>query len=192
MNTQDKGRGADNIAVAHQSTILERAFEKAIWHITRYASETDKLASKVYSKAEALSLFGAEQFSQVDRNCLLNGGINNLLTLIAGTGGIKYDNATAFIGVGDSATAAAAAQTGLQAATNKAYVAMMASFPTYGTSQLATWKSSFDGSTGNFAWEEFIIGTSNVGANALNRKCSSQGTKVSGQVWEISLQITLS
>lgn len=192
MNTQDKGRGADNVAVAHQASILERAFEKAIWHITRYASEADKLASKVYSKAEALKLFGADQFSTVERNLLLNGGINNLLTLVAGTGGTEYDNANAFIGVGDSTTAAAATQTGLQAATNKAYVAMMTSFPTYGTSQKATWKSSFDASTGNFAWAEFIIGTSNVGANALNRKVSAQGTKTSGQVWEISLEITLS
>ena len=192
MITNEKGKGTDKVAVAGQVSILEKAFEKAVWKITRFASEADKLANKVYSKAEALKLFGAEQFSTVERNLLLNGGINNLLTLVAGTGGTKYDNATAFIGVGDSSTAAVATQTGLQAATNKAYAAMATSFPTYGTSQKATWKSSFDASTGNFAWEEFIVCTSNAGANALNRKVSAQGTKTSGQVWEVTLEITLS
>jgi hypothetical protein len=192
MITKEKGKGADNVAVAQKASIKDLATHKTRWFIARFASEADKLAGKVYSKAEALKLFGAGQFSSVDGNVLLNGGINNLLTLAAGTGGTKYDNATAHIGVGDSSTAAAASQTGLQAATNKAYAAMMASFPTYGTSQKATWKASFDGNTGNFAWEEFIVCTSNAGANALNRKCSSQGTKTSGQVWEITLEITLS
>ena len=57
-------------------------------------------------------------------NCLLNAGINQLWTLVCGSGGTLYNNANSYIGVGDSTTAAVATQTALQASTNKAYAAM--------------------------------------------------------------------
>ena len=75
-------------------------------------------------------------------NSLLNEGINNMWSLICGDAGADaYNNANARLGVGDSDTAEAATQTDLQAATNKVYGAMEASFPTYGTSQKADRKS---------------------------------------------------
>ena len=126
-------------------------------------------------------------------NVLLNEGINNLLTLAEGAGGNPYSNATAFIGVGDSATAAAAAQTGLQAASNKAWAAMEATFPTFGTSQQIVFKASFASGVGNFEWLEYSVGNSNddSGEN-LNRATFSKGTKVVGEVWTLTVTITLS
>ena len=47
-------------------------------------------------------------------NLLLNEGIQEMWDLIMGTGATLYNNANADIGVGDTATAAAATQTDLQ------------------------------------------------------------------------------
>ena len=127
-------------------------------------------------------------------NVLLNEGINNLLTLGAGdAGGAPYTDATAFIGVGDSATAAAAAQTGLQAASNKAWAAMEATYPQFGSNQNIVFKASFASGVGNFEWLEYSVGNSNddSGEN-LNRATFSKGTKVVGEVWTLTVTITLS
>jgi hypothetical protein len=122
----------------------------------------------------------------------LNSGINELWTILCSSGGTKFDNTNAQLGVGDSNTAEAATQTDLQATTNKAYVGMMSGYPTYGTNQMATWKASFDANTANYAWNEFVVRNGATALKCLNRKVSAQGTKTSGQVWELTLQITLS
>lgn len=166
---------------------------KVKWQIDRWASEEDRLAGRAYSAEEAQALFGIGQHTAVEKNLLLNEGINELWSLVAGTGGVKFDNANAYLGVGDSATAAAASQTGLQAATNKLYKAMMTSFPTYGTSQQAAWKSSFGSTEANYAWNEMSVANGNSDASDnLNRVVSAQGTKTAGQTWELTLTITLS
>jgi len=192
MNLQEKGQGKENIGVVQSRGILERAFEHAVWKIGRWASEADKKAGKIYSKKEALKLFGVPQFTSFERNCLLNEGINEFFTLVCSASGTKFDNTNAQTGVGDSTVAEAVTQTDLQAATNKAYVGMMAGFPTYGTDQKAIWKSSYDENTANYAWEEFIVRNGATALKCLNRKVSSQGSKAVNQVWELSIQITLS
>lgn len=166
---------------------------KTEWGINRYANEADRLAKKVYTDEEAMRLFGAKQLTKVDGNLLLNEGINQLWTILCSSGGTKFDNTNAYLGVGDSSTAAAASQTGLQAVTNKLYKAMDASYPTYGTSQQAVWKATFGSTDANWAWEEFTVanGSSDTATN-LNRKVSAQGTKTAGQTWELTLTITLS
>ena len=192
MNLQEKGQGKENIGIVQSKGILERAFENAIWKIDRWASEADKKTGKIYSKKEALKLFGVPQFTLFKGNCLLNEGINELWTILCSASGTKFDNATAQTGVGDSTTAANATQTDLQAARNKAYVGMMAGFPTYGTDQKAIWKSSYDGNTANYAWQEFIVRNGATALKDICRKVSAQGSKAVNQVWELSIQITLS
>jgi len=173
--------------------IQDKAHYKTAWRIRRWASEEDRRANRTYTDEEALHLFGAAQMTEVQGNLLLNEGINELWSLVSGTGGVKFDAANAYLGVGDSATAANATQTGLQAATNKLYKAMMASYPTYGTSQLATWKSEFTSAEANFAWNEMTVANGNSDASDnLNRVVSSQGSKTAGQVWELTLTISLS
>ena len=137
-------------------------------------------------------MFGVPQFTTIKGNCLLNEGINELWTILCSASGTKFDNTNAQTGVGDSTVAEAVTQTDLQAATNKAYVGMMAGFPTYGTDQKAIWKSSYDGNTANYAWQEFIVRNGATALKDICRKVSAQGTKASGQVWELSIQISLS
>ncbi len=128
----------------------------------------------------------------IDGNMLLNEGINALWTLAAGGSETAYNNANAELGVGDSSAAEAATQTDLQAASNKLFKAMDASYPTYGTSQKITFRATFTGSEANFAWNEFSVRNGNAANKNLNRKVSSQGTKTSGQTWQVTLDITLS
>jgi hypothetical protein len=148
---------------------------------------------KKFANDEAFKKGEAYEDKFIGENLLLNEGINELLTLACGTGATQFDNSNAYLGVGDSSTAASASQTGLQAATNKLYKAMDVSFPTYGTSQKATWQATFGSSDANFAWAEFSVANGNSDtAKNLNRLVSAQGTKTSGQTWQLTLEITLS
>lgn len=174
------------------------------WTIRRFENKADLKAQRkadlefetldLYKEDEAIDLFGVPQISNFEHNLLLNEGINELFTILcSASSGTKFDNSNAYIGVGDSNTAEAASQTALQASTNKLYVAMDGSYPTYGTDQKATWRSTYTSANGNFAWNEFTVANGNSdSAKNLNRKVSSQGTKQSGQTWEISLEITMS
>ena len=152
-----------------------------------------ELWSKYMTKAEMLMGKGehcAFGVSHIAGNLQLNEGINLFTTLLCGGAGTAFNTANSYIGVGDSATAEAASQTGLSAATNKLYVAVDSGFPTYGTSQQAAWKSTFTTAQANFAWNEFTVANGNSdSATNLNRKVSSQGTKQSGQTWVPTLTI---
>jgi hypothetical protein len=66
-------------------------------------------------------------------------------------------------------------------------------YPTYGTAQKATWRSTFGSSDANWVWNEISLSntTLDTGKN-LNRKVQSMGTKVSGTTWVATLDITLS
>lgn len=110
--------------------------------------------AKEGKEAEFHNLFKPYEIIEMEGNCLLNSGIDEMWDLITGvvSGATHiFDNAAATIGVGDSATAAAATQTDLQAATNKTYKAMEAGYPT-STTQKATFKSSFGSSDANYVW----------------------------------------
>ncbi len=154
---------------------------KSRWVIRRYADEAAYLEGKYYS------------LSEIAANVLLNEGITEALKLIAGLPADAYSNTNAYLGVGDSNTAAAAAQTGLQAGSNKAYAAMASGYPSV-SAQTVTWRAVFGSGAANFAWKEFTVNntSSDDTGDNLNRKVSDQGTKVSGQVWTLDLQITLS
>ena len=147
--------------------------------------------------AEALIREAEEEWaydiSRFEGNILLNEGITELLNLATGTGTpTAWDATNAYLGVGDGTTAESATQTGL-VGTNILYKAMNAGYPTV-SAQTATWKADFAGTEANFSWQEFTVSnssTGNTGVN-LNRKVSNQGTKTSGQVWTLQLDISLS
>ncbi len=160
--------------------INEKPGWKPKWIITRYESQEDFEKENSYDQ------------SVIDGNLLLNEGITALLNLLVGNAETAFNNANAYIGVGDDATAAAATQTGLQAVTNKAYVGMETSYPSI-SAQTVTFRAVFDGSTGNYDWREFTAANGNSdAADNLNRVVSTQGTKASGQVWTVDLEITFS
>jgi hypothetical protein len=139
--------------------------------------------------------FGVQPYSvTVDEDCnmILQAGWVALLGGIAGTSiTTKYGATVGRIGVGDSVTAAAYAQTDLQAATNK-YYQLVSGAPAIATGAAPatlTFSAVFGTGNANYAWQEFVTdeGTaSNAGpvvAVCLNRGVSAQGTKASGQTW---------
>jgi hypothetical protein len=121
-------------------------------------------------------------------NCLLNTGIDEMWDLICGGSANHFDNDGAQIGVGDSATAADASQTDLQAAANKTYKGMDSGYPS-SASQKATFKSTFGASEANYTWNEWVVKQAASG-KCLNRKVENLGTKTGG-TWTIQVEITL-
>lgn len=197
----ETGQGYDSLGVSRGHNIHDKAFYKTLWKIDKW-----DFAPEVREQAEAdmrsgmsfaalIDKYGAKSYvgkEVVEGNLLLNEGINSIWTLVAGGSETAFNNANARLGVGDSTTAEAASQTDLQASTNKLYKAMDASYPTYGTSQKITFRSTFGSSEANYAWQEFSVDNGSTPLKNLNRKVSAQGTKTSGQTWQLTLDITLS
>jgi hypothetical protein len=131
---------------------------------------------------------GVYEVMEFEGNLLLNEGI-----AAWSDGGLTtYTNGATYIGVGDSDTAAAATQTGLQAASNKAWAGMNATYPSR-TAQTVTFQATFATDEANFAWNELSIGLADddSGAN-LNRKVQAMGTKALGTAWTVDCAITFS
>jgi len=147
------------------------------WRFTKYKSQEHFENGKHYEKNEIVG------------NLLLNEGITALQNLLIGAAETAFSNANSYIGVGDSATAANATQTGLIAATNKLYKAVEATYPLI-AAQTTTWRAIMGSGDANWAWNEFTVASgSSDAADNLNRLVSAQGTKVTGQVWTVDLDI---
>lgn len=134
-----------------------------------------------------------DSVDEYPHNLLLNNGIARLGSLLVGAGGTAYNAANSRIGVGNSSTAAAAAQTDLQGASKYFKLVSSASW----TAQTGTWAATFGSSDANFAWEEWGIdnGTADsatVTTPMLNRRVVSMGTKTAGSTWTLTVTITVS
>jgi hypothetical protein len=100
------------------------------------------------------------------------------------------NSSNAHLGVGDSSTAFAAAQTDLQAASNKVRKAMESGYPTRSSGAL-TLRSLFGTSEANFAWNEWGSFNASSGGTMFTRKVESLGTKTNTQSWQLTATITL-
>lgn len=171
----EKGNGADNIAIGAGIGVIECAKWKPHWKIEKYNPQGE--------------LYNIEEF---DGNMLLNEGITEMLNLLIGGTATAYNNTNTRIGVGDSTTAAAVTQTGLQASTNKAYAPMDATYPQV-SGQTVTFRATFGAGVAAFAWNEFTIvnAADDTGKN-LCRKVEAHGTKASADTWVVQVQITIS
>ena len=147
----------------------------------------------------------AEECAEIQGNLLLNEGIQRLedMTMIATVtsnqvAGNPWSNANAYTGVGDSNTAEAATQVELQAASNRWYNAMNATYPSR-SNQTVSFQSDFTSAQANYVWAEWAIaaGATSPGALGgsgtinLNRKVAALGTKSTG-TWTLTAQITFS
>ena len=137
-----------------------------------------------------------EDTKVIEGNLLLNVGIQRLedLTMIATlltnqTATNTWSNANAQLGVGDSSTAEAASQTALQAATNKLFKGMNATYPSR-SGQQVSFQSDFLTAEANYVWAEWCI-SQGAGTTLLNRKVAALGTKASG-TWTLTVTLTLS
>lgn len=142
-----------------------------------------------------------EEAIEVEGNLLLNEGIQRFMdmTMIATLTGTGWNNANAFLGVGDSSTAEAATQTELQAATNRFYKAMNATYPSR-SGQTSSFQSDFTSAEANYVWAEWAIASGattasgsgfTTGTTNLNRKVAALGTKSTG-TWTLTGQVTFS
>lgn len=136
---------------------------------------------------------------EIPGNLITYGGASALWEQLIGSGAITaFNNANAYLGVGDSSTAAAATQTDLQASTNKLRVAMDSTYPQHtdgtgsSTNATITYRSTFGTSAANFAWTEFGLFNASTAGRMLNRKVESHGTKASGDTWTLTLTISIS
>jgi hypothetical protein len=172
--------------------VTERPAPSVEWTVRRWANSADfdrgLPPTGAIDGQTGEPLAAEESFGP---NLLLNEGIAALLNLLIGAAETAFSNANAYLGVGDSTTAASASQTGLQAATNKLYKAMAASYPQI-SGQTVTWRAEFGDAEANFSWQEFTVASGNSdAADNLNRKVQDLGTKASG-TWTLDLAITFS
>ena len=147
-----------------------------------------------------------EVATEIAGNMLLNEGIQRLqdMSMIATVVSNQvatnpWSNANAFTGVGDSNTAEAATQIELQAAANRFYKAMNATYPSR-SNQTVSFQSDFTTAEANYVWAEWTIAAAATtasgsgflnGTTNLNRKVAALGTKSSG-TWTLTAQITFS
>jgi hypothetical protein len=99
------------------------------------------------------------------------------------------NNTNAHLGVGDSSTAFSAAQTDLQASTNKSRRPMEATYPQR-SSGAVTLRSLWSTSEGNYAWNEWGTFSAASAGNMWQRKVESLGTKTSSQSWQLTATLT--
>lgn len=100
-----------------------------------------------------------------------------------------FNSTNARLGVGDSTTAFANTQTDLQAATNK--LRKLVDGAPGRSANVITFVSTFQSGDANFSWQEFALFNASSGGTMFTRVVSNQGTKVAGQVWELTYTQTI-
>lgn len=149
---------------------------------------------------------GAEPYevNEYDGNLLMYGGVSviwecleGLGTATAGQALTYFTNANAAIGVGNGTGAVVATGTNLLGA-SRLRKGMGAGYPehTDGTAlanNTVRYRSTFDTSEANFAWEEAGVFNSVTDATGrmLNRKLQSMGTKTNTSSWQITFDISI-
>ena len=101
-----------------------------------------------------------------------------------------YNNANAYVGVGDSTTAFAASQTDLQSASNKYRQVCDSGFPTIAGNVL-TFQITVVAANAAFSWQEFGIFNASTGGTMFNRFLSAIGTKPNTQSWQLQVSVTV-
>lgn len=168
------GRGDVNVGVKAGIGIHEKGRWCPSWKIEKYDRNMILYAVDVF--------YG---------NCLLNEGITELLKLLGGITATEYSEANAYIGVGNSDTAAAASQEGLQGS-SKEYAAMDSGYPQV-SDQTITFRSTFGAGEAAFHWEEFtVVNASTDSGDNLCRKVDDHSTKPSDDTWVVSMTVTIS
>lgn len=119
---------------------------------------------------------------------LTNAGRDIIASFITGAGTF-YNSTNARLGVGDSTTAFVNSQTDLQAATNKLRK-LVDSAPSV-LNNVITFVATFASGDANFSWQEFGLFNASSGGTMLTRVVSNQGTKVSGQSWQLTYTQTI-
>lgn len=197
----DTGLGVDVGRVAVHGDVYDTIKVHTLWVCEKWSEEACAFVRRHFGFADNVQI-GSDALRkwvgdpddgvrEIVGNLLLNEGIQELWDLAIAAGGTTaYNNANAEIGNGDSSTAATATQTDLQAATNKLFKAMVATYPQR-TNQTVDFRSDFTTAEANWAWQEWSIRNGNTRNKNLNRKVESLGTKTTG-TWTLTASVTLS
>ena len=180
----DRVRMSENAAIAAQSMGHEPVQWRAHWTLEK--RDGDWTADQINAGIAPAPYETVE----VEGNLLMTAGATILWNLLIGAGGTVFSNANAYIGVGDSTTAASAGQTDLQAATNKLRKAMDATYPQVSTNT-CVFRSTFGTSDANYAWAEWAVFNASTSGTMLNRKVEALGTKSAGSTWTLTLTLSL-
>ena len=120
---------------------------------------------------------------------LVDTGRNFLAAAMIGEAGhAPYNNTNAHIAVGDSNAAFSAAQTDLQGSNIRK--PMQLGYPVRVTNK-NTFRSMFETSEANFAWEEWGLFNAPVGGTLFNRKIENLGTKTDAQTWLLTVDVEI-
>lgn len=181
---------------------------QAALRIDRYDEEAVARAARdtgaVVPTPEDFARLGIKPYetSEVKNNLLTTAGLTRLTALLTGGAGQALTNTACRIGVGNGAGTAAVGDTDLSAAAlaaNRWFQVMDATYPTVSAGTI-TFRSTFGGADGNFAWNEWgidVVATTAssaiVAALLFNHKTAiAQGTKASGQQWVSTASISIS
>lgn len=156
-------------------------------------------------KAHHFDMLGVKPYlttTELDCNLIVHAGWAALLGGIAGTTITnKFDSTHGRIGVGTSSTAATAADVQLGGDTGgsstTSYYQLCGAAPTITTTTAPAtlvFTASFGSGVANFAWNEFGIDnytassvtTTSTSSIFINHGISAQGTKASGQTWNMT------
>lgn len=154
------------------------------WDVQTVLEQWD--TEEAYFTAESPSAWKREA-----GNIALQEGMANLAALAIGdVTAVPWNNTNARLGVGDSNTAAANTQTGLLGAT--AFAGMDSGYPQR-AGNVITFRATFLGDAANFAagWREWTIDNGLGALINLNRKVAAFGIKGAGQVWRLTVTITI-
>lgn len=122
---------------------------------------------------------------------LTNAGRNHFAAAAIADGPpTPFDNSNAYLGAGDSSDAFDAADTDLQASSNKVRKPMEVGYPQR-SGNVLTFRSLFGTGDANFAWNEWGIFNGASAGTMLNRKVESLGTKTSAQSWQLTTEVTV-
>lgn len=121
---------------------------------------------------------------------LTNAGRDFIAAAIMNDGPPDFFDSGAYIGVGDSTDAFDAADTDLQASSNKLRKAMEATYPSRAGNVL-TFRSLFGTGDANWHWQEWAVFNAAAAGVMLNRKVEDLGTKASSQSWLLTTTITV-
>lgn len=116
--------------------------------------------------------------------------------LLIGESETLFNNANAYVGVGDSTTAFNSSQTDLQG-TNIRKGMSSASYPktdpnTDGSNNMIRYSATFGTSEANFRWEEWGVFNASSGGTMLSRKVEYVGEKTNSAVWVLEVDVTIS
>lgn len=202
----DSAHAHDRLGVSVTAPLSDAAFGTTRWRVDRWDSEQTNYVKHrtglMTPQAADFRHLGVTPYhvTEVVGNLITNAGWTRLMNLLTNQGATQAFDAThTRIGVGNSNTAEAYADTDLGAAagsTNR-WFQLVSGAGTLGTRTLA-WSATFGTSDGNFAWNEFGIDQGTASGNTvtavlLNHKAGiAQGTKASGQTWTATATLTFS